>query len=143
MPPPRRSRGWIWWLMGGCAVLLVLGAIGTGFGIYALVTKFQQGAFSCLPSDFPNYPGASVVNQHMTVAGGTRQCTMVLESNDNVDAVVSFYVRNLSTGDWNIVSSEISNGPITFERKARPQTTGSVSVATQGQHTEIDIQLDS
>jgi hypothetical protein len=123
-------------------VLLVLGAIGTGLGIYTLVTRFQHGAFSCLPSDFPNYPGASVVNEHTTVAGGTRQCTMVLESNDNVDAVVSFYARSLSTGDWNIVSSEISNGPITFERKTRPQTTGSVSVATQGQHTEIDIQLE-
>src|ERR1700694_1854749 len=67
LPPPRRSRSWIWWLVGGCGVILVLGAIGAVFGIYSLVTRFQQGAFSCLPSDFPKYQGASVVSENTRI----------------------------------------------------------------------------
>src|SRR6267143_3501279 len=63
VPPPRGSRSWIWWVAGGCAVLLVIGAVGAGFGIYSLVNRFQHGGFSCLPSDFPSYPGAAVVNE--------------------------------------------------------------------------------
>lgn len=147
LPPATRSRGWIWWLVGGCGVLLVLGVIGGGFGIYSLVNRFQSGGFSCLPSDFPSYPGASVVSENTKVGatspGNTTQCTMVLQSNDNVDAVTGFYQQNLATGDWNIPPSHPPQGEFSFQRKSRPQTRGTVIVATQGQHTEIDIQLDS
>ena len=148
LPPPRRSQGWVWWLVGGCAVLLVVGVVAAGFGVYGLVTRFQSGAFSCLPSDFPSYPGASVLSENTKVGsnfgpGDTKQCTMVLESSDSQDAVMSFYVQRLSTGDWSIASTEIQNGPIDFQRKSRPQTVGSLSLQPSGQHTEIDIQLNS
>jgi hypothetical protein len=150
MPPPRRSRSWIWWLVGGCAVVLVLGAIAAGFGIYSLVTRFQSGGFSCLPSDFPNYPGASVVSENTRIgtgvvapAGDTNRCNMVLDSNDNVASVTTFYQAHLVNGDWTIVSSDSTNGVIKFQRKSRTQTVGYVTLVAQGQHSEIQIQLDS
>jgi hypothetical protein len=148
MPPPGRSRGWIWWLVGGCGVLLVLGVIGAGFGIYSLVNRFQNGAFSCLPSDFPNYPGASVVSENTKVgagmsAGDTTRCTIVLDSNDDVATVTTYYEAHLNSGDWTVVSSDSANGAIDFQRKSRPHTVGTVTLLGRGQHSEIDIQLDS
>jgi hypothetical protein len=148
MQPPRRSRAWIWWLAGGCAVVLVLGAIGAGFGIYSLVNRFQQGGFSCLPSDFPSYPGASVVSENTTVgsfvsAGDSTRCTMVIDSNDEVATVTTYYEEHLNSGDWTIGSSDAANGLIDFQRKSRPNTVGRVTLLGRGQHSEIDIQLDS
>ncbi|HEY8841390.1 MAG TPA: hypothetical protein VIO80_12255 [Candidatus Dormibacteraeota bacterium] len=148
MPPPRRSRGWIWWVVGGCGVLLVLGAIGAGFGVYSLVTKFQQGGFSCLPSDFPNYPGTSVVSENTKIGAGistgdSTRCTIVLDSNDDVATVTTYYMEHLNGGDWTIVSSDSANGVIDFQLKSRPQTVGTVTLLGRGQHSEIDIQLDS
>ena len=147
-PVPQRSRSWIWWLVGGCAVLLVIGLIGAGFGVYSLVTRFQHGAFSCLPSDFPSYPGASVVSENTRVgsgvsAGDSTRCTMVFDSNDDVATVTTHYEAQLTSGDWTIASSDTANGVISFQRKSRPETVGTVTLLGRGQHSEIDIQLDS
>jgi hypothetical protein len=148
LPPARRSRGWIWWLVGGCGVLLVLGVIGGGFGIYSLVNRFQSGGFSCLPSDFPSYPGASVVSENTKVGAGfstgdNGRCTMVLNSNDSAATVTTYYEQQLGSGDWTIVSSDTASGVLSFQRKSRPQTVGTVTLLGRGQHSEIDIQLDS
>jgi len=51
--PPRR-RTWIWWVAGGCALLLILGVGGAVIGGVALVNRLQHGDFACLPSDFPS-----------------------------------------------------------------------------------------
>jgi hypothetical protein len=148
LPPARRSRGWIWWLVGGCGVLLVLGVIGGGFGIYSLVNRFQHGGFSCLPSDFPGYAGASVANENTQVGnefspGDNSRCNMVFDSNDSVATVTTYYETQLNNGDWTIVSSDAANGVISFQRKSRPQTVGTVTLLGRGQHSEIDIRLDS
>ena len=147
-PAPRRSRSWIWWLVGGCAVLLIIGTIGVGFGVYTLVTRFQNGAFSCLPADFPNYPRASVISENTTTeaglpSGDSRRCNMVLDSNDSVAAVTTFYQAQLNNGDWTITSSDSSNDVIHFQRKSRPQTVGTLTVLGRGQYSEVQIQLDS
>ena len=148
LPPPRRSQGWIWWVVGGCAILLVLGAVGAGFGIYGLVTRFQSGAFSCLPSDFPKYPGASVVSENTSAAGDlspgdSTQCTMILRSGDSVDAVSAFYQQNLNTGDWTIPPSHPPGDTYAFARKSRPETVGEVVVTAKGLSTEINIRLNT
>jgi hypothetical protein len=141
-PGPQRSRSWIWWLVGGCAVLLVIGLVGGGFGLYSLVQRFQHGGFSCLPSDFPSYPGASVVSENTKVGTGA-QCNMVYDSNDDVATVTTYYQAHLNSGDWTIVSSDSTNGAISFQRKSSSQTTGTVTLVGRGQHSEIDIQLDN
>jgi hypothetical protein len=148
MPPPHRSRSWIWWLVGGCGVLLVLGAVGAGFGVYSLVTRFQHGGFSCLPSDFPTYPGASAVNENAQIGnefspGDNNRCNMAFDSNDDVATVTTFYQAQLNSGDWTIVSTDSVNGVINFQLKSRPETVGTVTLLGRGQHSEIDIQLDS
>jgi hypothetical protein len=148
LPPPRRSRRWIWWLVGGCAVVLVLGAVGAGFGIYSLVTRFQSGAFSCLPPDFPNYPGASVISENTKLGAGfspgdNSRCTMMFSSDADTAAVTAYYEQQLGSGDWTIVSSDTANGVISFQRRSRPQTVGTVTLLGRGQHSEIDVQLDS
>jgi hypothetical protein len=148
MPPPRRSRAWIWWLGGGCAVLLVIGVIGIGFGAFTLVNRFQHGGFSCLPSDFPNYPNATVANQQTKIGAGiangdTKECLMVLESNDDVATVTAYYEQQLNSGDWTISSSDLAGGTISFQLQSRLQTGGTVTLLARGQHTEVRIVLDS
>jgi hypothetical protein len=147
-PAPRRSRSWIWWLAGGCALLLAIGAIGAGVGAFSLVKRFQSGGFSCLPSDFPSYPGASVVSENTRIGnefspGDNNRCTIAFNSNDDVATVARYYEGQLNSGDWTIVSSDPSSGVIKFQRRSRPQTVGTVTLLGQGQHSQIDIQLDS
>ena len=146
--PPRRSNRWVWWLAGGCALLLVIGAIGAGAGIFGLIRNFQSGGFSCLPSDFPSYPGATVSNEVSNLGtgfapGDNKQCRMVLESNDDVTTVTSYYVQHLGSGNWTIAHSDLASGVISFQLRSRPQTVGRVSLLGRGQHTEVQIVLDS
>ena len=143
-----RSRPWIWWLAGGCALLLVIVLVGAGFGVYSLVHSFQGGGFACLPSDFPSYPGASVVGETTYVGtavapGDSKSCHMVLRSNDDVVTVTAFYNDNLNTGDWHVTAFISSAGQVQFHRVSRPATFGVVQLLGRGQHTEIRIQLDS
>ena len=78
----------------------------------------------------------------MSAADSTR-CTMVIDSNDEVATVTTYYEARLNSGDWTILSSDAANGVISFQRKSRPQTVGTVSLLGRGKHSEIDIQLDS
>ena len=142
MPPTRRSRAWIGWVAAGCAVLIVLAVIGAGFGAYSLVKRFQNGDFNCLPNDFPSYPGVTISGENVNF-GQTKHCSITLESNDSVAAVTSFYQQDLNTGDWTITSSDPANGAFQFQLRSRPQTAGTISLLGRGQHTEIQIELDS
>ena len=123
-------------------MLLVIGVIGAGFGLFSLVRQFQNGALDCLPSDFPSYPGATVSSWNTTF-GATKRCTIVLQSDDGVAAVTAFYEQGLSSGDWTIMTSDPASGEFSFRRLSRPQTFGTISLLGRGQHTEIEIQLTS
>ncbi len=143
-----RPRPWIWWLAGGCALLLVIALVGAGFGVYSLVNSFQRGGFACLPSDFPSYPGSKVTSEHTYVGtgvapGDSKSCQMGLRSNDDVATVTAFYNDKLSTGDWQVTAFISSVGQIQFHRVSRPATFGLVQLLGRGQQTEIQIQLDS
>jgi hypothetical protein len=149
MPMQRpRSRPWIWWLAGGCALLLVIGLVGAGFGIYSLVHSFQPGGFACLPSDFPSYQGATVTSEVTNYGtgvapGDSKSCRTVLESGDDAATVTTFYNDNLNTGDWHVTAFISSMGQIQFQRVSRSATVGLVQMLGRGQQTEIRIQLDS
>jgi len=145
---PRGSRTWIWLVAGGCAVLLVLGAVGAVVGGMALVSRVQHGDFACLPSDFPSYPSATVTGEKTYVGtglapGDTHECTETLASDDSVATVSDFYTSRLSSGDWKITSNDQAFGTIRFARVSRAQTVGVVALVGRGSHTEIDIKLDS
>lgn len=144
----RGSRRWIWWLAGGCALLLVIGIAGGIYGIVYLARSFQGGSLSCLPSDFPRYPGATVTGDYTYVGtnvapGDSRECQEGLESTDDVATVTDFYVSRLNSGDWKITSNDSANGKLKFRRVSRPQTVGVIDLLGRGQHTVIQIKLDS
>jgi hypothetical protein len=143
-----RPRPWIWWVAGGCALLLVIGVVGASFGIYSFVNSFSKGAFACLPTDFPSYPGATVAsfNTHFgagVAPGDSKTCHMVLESGDDSTTVTAFYNDLLNSGDWHVTAFISSAGQIQFHRVSRPATVGLVEVLGKGQRSEIRIQLDS
>jgi hypothetical protein len=140
---PRKSFAWVWWLAGGCALLVVIAVIAAAIGLSSLVTSLERGGFSCLPSDFPSYPGATVSSENTYVgtgmpAGNTKRCTMVLESGDDVNTVSSWYSSSLNSGDWS-ASSDAASGTVRFENRSTPSTNGTVELLGRGQHTEIRI----
>jgi hypothetical protein len=147
-PATRRSRSWIWWVAGGCALLLVLAIVGGAIGIASLVNSFQHGGLTCLPSDFPQYSGATVVNEQTfygtgVAPGDSKSCRMTVDSNDNVATVTAFYRDKLSGGDWKVVSYNDASGQIQFQRVSRPLTVGTVELLGRGSSSEIKITLDS
>ena len=75
--------------------------------------------------------------------GDTRECQEVLASNDDVSTVTDFYAGKLSTGDWKITSDDRATGELKFARVSRPLTVGVVDMLGRGQHTVIQIKLDS
>ncbi len=143
-----RTRPWIWWLAGGCALLLVIGLVGAGYGIYSIAHSISSTNFACLPSDFPSYPGARVVSSVTYVGtgvghGDSKSCRMTLESTDDVATVTAFYDEKLRTGDWTVIANLPKFGQIQFHRVSRPQAFGLVQLLGKGQQTEIRIQFDS
>jgi hypothetical protein len=147
-PLPRRNRAWLWWLAGGCALLLVLGVAGGIWGVTSLVRSAQQGDFTCMPTDFPRYPGATVTRDYTyfgtgVAPGDSRECQEVLSSGDDVATVTAFYANHLSSGDWLVMAYDKTSGEITFTRKSRAREVGVIQLLGQGQHTVIEIKFDS
>jgi hypothetical protein len=138
----------LWWLAGGCALLLVVAIAGGIWGITSLVHSFQNGGLACLPSDFPHYPSAQITREYTYVGAGlapgdSRECQETLDSSDDVATVTEFYASHLNSGDWKVTANDPSNGRIDFQRVSRPQTVGVLLLFGRGQHTTIDIKLES
>jgi len=98
--------------------------------------------------DFPRYPGATVTGDYTTVGtnvapGDSRECRESLDSSDGVAAVTDFYTSRLNSDDWKISSNDRANGELRFYRVSRPQTIGVIDLLGRGQHTVIQIKLDS
>lgn len=147
-PVRRARRAWIWWLAGGCLVLVVVGIVGVAFTVANLVNAVKRGAYSCLPSDFPTYPGASVTGDYTyygtnVAPGDTHECQMGFTSQDDATTVTAFYKSRLSSGSWTIISNDTANGRIAFRSSSRAATVGTVQLFGQGQHTVIQVRLDS
>jgi hypothetical protein len=122
--------------------LLVLLAVGAGaYGVYRL----GQGGFSCLPSDFPKYPGATFGQISVSLNDPTpgNYCEMILDSRDAVGAVRNFYVSKLDSGDWQVTATDVEMGTISFRSTKRARTTGTVAVVSRSSYTEITVQLYS
>jgi hypothetical protein len=128
--------------------VLVLAIVGGAIGIASLVNSFQHGGLTCLPSDFPTYSGATVVNENSfygtgVAPGDTKSCRMTVDSSDDVATVTAFYNQKLNSGDWKVISFNDSSGQIQFERVSRPLTVGTVELLGRGTGSEIRIDLSS
>ena len=75
--------------------------------------------------------------------GDSKSCQMTFESNDDVGTVTAYCVSHLGSGNWTITANNQSNGEIQFRRVSRPATVGALALLGRGQHTEIQIRLDS
>jgi len=139
MAPRRGSLAWLWWLIGGCAVLIVIAIVVGILGLSSLVRNFTSGGYSCLPSDFPVYPGASVTAENETV-GTSTVCRMTYASSDDAGTVTDWYSSHLGEGDWQD-SVDSSTGVITFHQVSGGNASGEVQLLGAGQHTNIEITL--
>jgi hypothetical protein len=129
-------------------VLLVVAVAGGLVGLVSLVRSFQAGGVSCLPADFPNYPGASVTREYTYVGtgaapGDSHECQESLDSSDDATTVTAYYTSHLNSADWKITTIDAANGEIQFSRVSRPQTVGVIDLLGRGQHRAIEIKLDS
>src|SRR5258708_22304404 len=136
----RGSRVWVW-LVAGCLTILLLTGAGVGFAIYSRVQGFLHGTYTCLPSDFPRYPGSANADQIFELNGAYpgNTCHVVLESNDDVATVTAFYESKLNTGAWQVTSSATQGGKIIFQPAKAATPFGTVQVVVSNTHTEITI----
>ncbi len=124
----------------GIVFVAVLCAVGFIAIVVALASQVYIGAGSCVPADFPTYPGASVSSEIATT-GDTPDCFMVLRTTDSQLTAVQFYRSRLATGDWRVTAVSSSTGTVTFERTSTSQTAGSVSFVAHADSTNIYVRL--
>jgi len=96
---------------------------------------------TCLPLNFPIYPGAKFGGQNRKVGGESNACNVVFVSNNSVASVTAFYTRELNTGNWQLTSS--GAGQVGFRLKNGKMTvrSGTVAVAVGGDRTEIRVDV--
>jgi len=131
------------WVLGGCATVFVLIAAGVGYGIYSFVQGVEHGSHTCLPSDFPKYPGALYAGFTYELNGAYpgNTCHVVLQSSDDVATVTAFYQSRLNTGAWQVTPSADQAGRVTFQPATSTAPFGTVQVALGNTRTEITIDL--
>jgi hypothetical protein len=133
---------WLW-VLAGCSTVIVLTAVGAGYGIYSFVQGVKNGSNTCLPSDFPRYPGAAYARFAYELNGAYpgNTCHAVFESNDDVATVTAFYQSKLNTGAWHITPIGNQAGRVNFQPAKSAVPFGTVQVAAGNTHTEITIDL--
>jgi hypothetical protein len=134
----------VWALvLGGCGVALVLVA---GLSILAAISffhNFQAGRYSCLPADFPIYPGASYQRVNSFVGTGGNQCQVVLDATASSGDVEDYYQGHLGTGKWKILGYDANQGVLSFGRSDSTRVHGTIGFLGHGSHTQLDIEVDT
>jgi hypothetical protein len=141
--PARRPRVWLW-ILGGCAGLVVLGVVGLIGLLMVSWTALQQGqngAFNCLPSDFPKYSNQHLQNVSTFTGTGGSSCTMIFDDDAEASVVTSYYAAELNTGDWVVTKNDSANGVLTFQRRTNPRVHGTVAIFGHGQKSRVDVQV--
>lgn len=103
-------------------------------------SAFHVGFSSCLPSDFPKYPRATLAS--IVISDSLGDCTMQFQTRDSTSEVQDFYKTHLNEGDWSVVATNDQQGLIQFERVSRPGIHGYVKVlGFPGQSIQFQVQL--
>lgn len=124
------------------------GAIWGVVSLIRTVNSVGPVPSNCLPSDFPDYPGATVGDvSEFTGAGAppgySEECQMTFESTDGPATVRDFYASRLNSGDWTVTSSDATTGEVKFHRISRPATVGALDISIRRNHTVIQVTIDS
>lgn len=131
---PRRSKRWVWWLVGGFAICVLLLTAGIGFALGSVLS----GAAVCAPSDFPKYPHSLWGGGSATVSG----CRMAAITFDGSDRIIDFYGNRLSTGSWAVGSINRVNHRIDFQHVRGTRITGVLWLVDQGPFRAICSEFD-
>jgi hypothetical protein len=94
---------------------------------------------TCLPLDFPKYPGAQFGGQNMEVGAGSRTCHIAFLTNDSIAAVTAFYDRALNTGSWQVTTSTPGQVGWRLRNGKATVASGTVAIAVSGERTEIKV----
>jgi hypothetical protein len=137
--PKRRIPVWAW-VVGGCAGLLLLGAAVAVIGFFVFVYRFQSGGLSCLPKDFPAYPGGTYTSLDTSSGTGGSGCTMTYDVAASRGDVITYYRQHLDSSRWQTNGYNAEQGVLTYARTDDPKATGTVTFHTHGTGTEVDIQ---
>ena len=130
-------------MVGGCLGALLLVAGLAAVGSYFFMRNFSAGRYSCLPSDFPVYPGASYQGVNTFVGTGGNRCRVVLDATASASEVQDYYQTQLATGRWKVAGYDTNQGVLSFTRSDSSRVRGTVGFLSHGAHTEIDIEVDS
>jgi hypothetical protein len=133
----------VWWVAGGCALLLVLGVAGGVYGVISLAQRLQQGGLTCLPADFPHYPGSFVSSESTNIGPNGHVCQMSFESNDAFATVSGYFEYELNHGNWTVISEDRDTATTTFRRVSQPQVHGTTKVLPSSHGTHIEVTLNS
>jgi hypothetical protein len=130
-------------MLAACSTLVVLTAVGVGYGIYSIVQGVKNGFTTCLPSDFPRYPGATYAGFTFELNGAYpgNTCHAVFESNDDIATITAFYQSKLNTGAWQATPTDNQADRVSFQPAKSNAPFGTVQVALGNAHTEITIDL--
>jgi hypothetical protein len=142
-PQPQRRGVPIWaWIIGGCGVALVLGLVLLVIGGIILARSFQAGGLTCLPKDFPVYPGATYQNVRTNVGTGGSSCIVTLDAGASSTDVTAYYQQHLASGSWKATGYDPSQGVLRFGRTDNARATGRVAFLGHGTRTQVDIEYD-
>jgi hypothetical protein len=139
----------VWWLTGAATLLVVLLAFGGYFVVSTLASFVPAHRSGCLPSDFPAYAQVSILEVDQSfeppINGDSGECRMRMSSKDSYDSVNSFYRLQLNSGEWMYTRyfEDTGGSIITFNRRSRALTAGSMTIHKQGGGTPFEVQLFS
>lgn len=127
------------------AVIAATSVIWMGMALYAgtrFLDMFHVGFTSCLPADFPSYPGARVSS--IVISDSSGDCTVQFQTRDAGDDVKAFFLANLDEGDWSVTGVEDRTDQIFFERVSDPDVGGYVQViAFIPRQTQFQVDLET
>ena len=122
------------------AFVAVLTLVWVGMVVYVggrFLSVFHVGVTSCLPDDFPKYPGSAISS--IVVSDSFGNCTVQFRTRDSSIAVTIFFETNLDQGDWVRVTE--AAGRIAFSRQSDPNVTGYVQVIGLPGQTQFQVQI--
>jgi hypothetical protein len=131
---------WVALIVAGAVASLLLAGTGLAFlsSAYSQLGNrlFTPGASSsCLPSDFPTYPGAARV----TSLRAFNVCTTVSTTGDTGIDVLTYFQTQLDKYPWRVTGGSALQGTVDFARQDGVNGSGEVSVSPSGNPTQIQI----
>ena len=134
----RRTIGYIAAVAG---VLTLVWAAMVGYAAVQFFNFYHLGFSSCLPDDFPGYPGARIAS--VVVSDEYGDCLVQYSTGDSGANVMAFFETSLDQGDWTVTDVDDRGGTIQFERVSDPYTQGQLRLISLPGQTQFQVDIQS